>query len=407
MASAAVTPKAGVPTLWTLCAERLKDLLLAGKDLPDLGSVPSLLALELLRFAIVPASTSQGSPATAWACWLRHRPPRELHLVASLDMTPEARLRRFGPLGALRELHISGPALVLSDLDLEKGLAGAEHLQVLRLHDCPRLTGRFLRTFVGHCKGGGESSLRSLFCSACPGLLDSAMAYAAELPLLHLGVPGARQLTDATVAALSGGAGPAPLPTAAGHLVYLDLSQTSISDVGAELLARISGLEALLLSRTSRVSAATMRRLSGSLRLRAVMPDRPKVLVRSMATAAKLRETEHGSPPWGGAAEAALTAVAARVALAAPAPSDVDRWPEDAVRHAVAVLHCDGAQAEGLGGHAAKGGPEATLGAIAALRKRGLAPMAGDSQLHWAKAQRATVSDGHCDSRTWQRATEA
>ncbi|CAE8657019.1 unnamed protein product, partial [Polarella glacialis] len=99
--------------------------------------------------------------------------------------------------------------------------------------------------------------------------------------------------------------------------------------------------------------------------------------------------------------------VAARVALAAPAPSDVDRWPEDAVRHAVAVLHCDGAQAEGLGGHAAKGGPEATLGAIAALRKRGLAPMAGDSQLHWAKAQRATASDGHCDSRTWQRATEA
>eukprot|EP00933_Yihiella_yeosuensis_P048208 TRINITY_DN4427_c0_g1_i5.p1 TRINITY_DN4427_c0_g1~~TRINITY_DN4427_c0_g1_i5.p1 ORF type:complete len:400 (-),score=79.21 TRINITY_DN4427_c0_g1_i5:14-1213(-) len=340
-----------VPTLGELCIQRATNVLHQRGDLEGLEVLPEQMALELLR-AVVAQTSSGGdrSVSASWAGgWLRRRPPPELHLLGdSADMSRgfystrpsvEVRLQRLGSdvFTSLRHLRLSH-APNLTDTSLGP-LTLAPCIEELRIHGCPLLTGSFLIPFS---RPTGFPPLQQLFCSACPGLQDAHVSSVVDMPTLQkLGLPGAIQLSDSFVAALSGGAAPTPLPQTARNLVYLDLSQTSVSDAGAELLSRLKHLEALLLSRTSKISSAMLRRLCSSLRLQSPLPDRPKVLLKSLAAAKMLKEVEFGSDPFGGVASAALTAAAAKVVLMSRPPSEIDFWPEIAVRHGVAMLHLD------------------------------------------------------------------
>eukprot|EP00933_Yihiella_yeosuensis_P048207 TRINITY_DN4427_c0_g1_i4.p1 TRINITY_DN4427_c0_g1~~TRINITY_DN4427_c0_g1_i4.p1 ORF type:complete len:355 (-),score=60.55 TRINITY_DN4427_c0_g1_i4:502-1566(-) len=305
-----------VPTLGELCIQRATNVLHQRGDLEGLEVLPEQMALELLR-AVVAQTSSGGdrSVSASWAGgWLRRRPPPELHLLGdSADMSRgfystrpsvEVRLQRLGSdvFTSLRHLRLSH-APNLTDTSLGP-LTLAPCIEELRIHGCPLLTGSFLIPFS---RPTGFPPLQQLFCSACPGLQDAHVSSVVDMPTLQkLGLPGAIQLSDSFVAALSGGAAPTPLPQTARNLVYLDLSQTSVSDAGAELLSRLKHLEALLLSRTSKISSAMLRRLCSSLRLQSPLPDRPKVLLKSLAAAKMLKEVEFGSDPFGGVASAAM-----------------------------------------------------------------------------------------------------
>eukprot|EP00928_Gymnodinium_smaydae_P045688 TRINITY_DN30418_c0_g1_i1.p1 TRINITY_DN30418_c0_g1~~TRINITY_DN30418_c0_g1_i1.p1 ORF type:complete len:437 (+),score=39.62 TRINITY_DN30418_c0_g1_i1:186-1313(+) len=299
-------------------------------------------------------------------CFARRRPTSELHLEGlskGLPVAPALRALNTDSLSNLRILSL-GPAPELLDTDLGNALSVTPLLVSLRLLNCPRLTGAFLRYAVSDAKSG-LNHLESLICSGCSGLLDSeAGASAAALPsLLQLGFAGSQLLTDQTALALSVAAtrGVKQCEDSTSkrtqprlqRLVHLDLSQASLTDAVADLLSNLVDLKALVLSRTSLGSVA-LSQLASRLKLRACLPNRPKVLVRNLSIASELRAVEVGSPPvWAnderatrrpsqGGAEmpvtAALSASHARHALVFS-----KHWPEVAVRHAVALQLCEAA----------------------------------------------------------------
>merc|ERR1712032_1449736 len=108
-----------------------------------------------------------------------------------------------------------------------------------------------------------------------------------------------------------------------------------LTDMSVMRLARLSALEAVVLSRTD-VTFGSLRRLSAMTRLRIdVLPARPKVLVRSCTVAAGLHSAfAWRAPPLpmteGGALQSAE-------AVAASVTRNAAELKEDAVRHAAAV----------------------------------------------------------------------
>mmetsp|Transcript_108236 Transcript_108236/g.345680 ORF Transcript_108236/g.345680 Transcript_108236/m.345680 type:complete len:388 (-) Transcript_108236:81-1244(-) len=353
-------------TLSDICLVRLAAVCLAGGN-PELEFLPEPLARELLK-AIV---RQQAAPAhrrhEAWGLLLRCRPPPRLRLPPEVDGVRVLLALPGTVWGSLREIAL-GPVQGLSDAVLAAGLVQAPRLASLRLTGCLELTGHFVEALRG------STSLETLVCRGCVGLRPAALVGAAGLPLRRLGMAGAPHISDEAVAQLciaAAAEGPADEAKTVMQLSFLDLSGSAITDDVIDYLCLLpqAPLEALLLSRTPGVSHGSLMRLSKALRLRlGLLPDRPKVLVRSHTVAAKLHILEHGD---GAAASRSalpstgppppLTLAVARETLAALATVEVDACDDEAVlREAVAVLFCEGFGGAGRvpGAHARRGGAE-------------------------------------------------
>ena len=324
-------------SLQALCFAKLICVLLEGRD-AELERLPDSIATELLKGLVAVASRREPwKPCAAAALakglltWLRRRPVPELFLAGkwkeraaekclALLASPPPSLSRFSALQTLCISH--SPSLMDCDLAVLK----ASRLRTLQLHDCPCITG----AFIGQLSGI-SGSLRRLLCSKCAAISDGPVcAGLGELNLLHLSFSGSVKLTDEVAAVLTGGAAPSPVPGSSSSLTCLDLSQTLISDLGALALGRLE-LSCLALSRTS-VSVPALRELTSRLGLKPLLPNRPKVLLRSYAAAAEL-EAEI-LPAWASQASSALSPMAS-IPLGG---TDVSLWPEPAVRHAAALL---------------------------------------------------------------------
>ena len=334
-------------TLQTLCIKKLASILLEGKD-AQLELLPDFIAVQLLQeLSKSVAATRQQTQishalARALLTWLQRRPLHELILgkgkPGKVEQCAEKSLallgspsRGFSCFSALQVLCISHSA-GLRDDDL--AVLRTSRLQTLQLHECPCLDGSFIRFMSGSV----GQTLRRLLCKNCAGIADRPVCKGlGELCLNQLSFSGSVRLTDEVLALLTGGAAPSPVPRTSSSLTHLDLSQTVITDQGALSLARLESLSCLALSRTN-VSQGVLRELSKHLGLKPLMPNRPKVLLRSFAVASEL-EAEI-QPAWAHVAPAALDPQSSQVVLGGMGvgSSDICVWPEAAVRHAAALL---------------------------------------------------------------------
>lgn len=278
----------------------------------EVDRLPETLALEVLRALL--ANAAANAAVAALRRWTLRRPAWHLHVN---DVEGERILPRLIP---SRFIEVSLSAVEITDSEVSRLLVhSGSSLKILHLQNCKLLNGRFLSDMET------RPVLQRLLCDRCPGLLDDFVCRGLqELHLTHLSLAGAVRLTDAVASCLSGGAAPAPLPSVGVQLEYLDLSQTKVSDQGVSTLVRLP-LSVLMLSRTARVTAQCLRQLSASLGLRALMPDRPRVLLRNFQTLSAL------------SASVSMTTLDAKQLI--PALQKGEVWPEEAVRHAVQLLH--------------------------------------------------------------------
>ena len=311
-----------VPSLQAICLETLARALWRGDDV-DLQRLPELIAVQLLRLVL---AVDDGRLGRALAVWSRRRPPFHLR-IAGPEM---CRSLSFLPNQGLIEVFLSHmPELTDSQLSrlLLKSCQNMS-LKILQLQDCPLLMGQFIADISQSFPTRTRPSLQRLLCCRCTGLLDDFVCRGLPpLHLTHLSLSGSVHLTDAVVSCVSGGVAPAPLPQLGMQLEHLDLSQTKVSDQGVSTLVRLPSVSVLMLSRTTSVTSQCLRQLSTALGLRALLPDRPRVFLRNFRAAQTL---------------SALSEVTAPVLEAnklLPALQSGEAWSEEAIRHAVAVLH--------------------------------------------------------------------
>lgn len=313
-----------VPSLQDLCLKTLATELLQGRDV-QLGHLPETLALELLRHI---AGKDETQLTQALSIWTRQRPPWQLQVSGPFPCSSWSCLVPASH--ALREVYLSN-LLELTDSQLTLLLQNSwsRSLQILNLHECPLLTGHFLVNLLNMSSPLSQPSLQQLLCNQCRGFLDDVVCCALPgLHLTHLSLAGSIHLSDAILSCLSGGAAPAPVPLTMTDLRHLDLSQTKVTDQGASTLIRLPSLTVLMLSRTS-VTTTCLRTLSKTLKLHALMPDRPKVLVQNF------REAQEAARPK----QLSFSEIPAAVDGTILSSLDqVNTWPEDAVRHSLAIL---------------------------------------------------------------------
>ncbi len=312
-----------VPSLQDLCLNTLATELLQGRDV-QLRHLPETLALELLRHI---AGKDEKQLTQALAIWTRQRPPWQLQVSGPCPYSGWSCLVPASH--ALREVYLSH-LLELTDSQLTLLLQNSWScsLQILNMHECPLLTGQFLLNLLD-ISSQLQPSLQQLLCNQCRGFLDDLVCSALPgLRLTHLSLAGSIHLSDAILSCLSGGAAPAPVPLTTIDLRHLDLSQTKVTDQGASTLIRLPSLTVLMLSRTS-VTTTCLRTLSKTLKLHALMPDRPKVLVQNF------REAQEAARPTQLSFSDTPAAVDGTILSSL---DQVHTWPEDAVRHALAIL---------------------------------------------------------------------
>eukprot|EP00439_Symbiodinium_sp_Y106_P051218 s83_g6.t2 len=293
----------------SLCFAKLAHVLLEGKD-AELERLPDSIAAGLLK-SLVALSATKENLSNGLRTWLQRRPLQELILIGKgqsheapkcleILSSPSAcsRIPGISTFSNLQMLCICH-ACTLKDVDL--AVLRATHLETLQLESCPGLSGDFVEYL--QLPAG---SLRRLLCRDCGGISDRPLLGHSGRPgigeltqtLTQLGFSGSARLSNELVAVLTGG------------------------------LSRLETLSCLALSRT-KVSMPGLKELSKRLGLKPLLPNRPKVLLRSFAAAQDL--DAEILPAWASQAPAALDPVASL------GSKDLAFWPEAAVRHATAL----------------------------------------------------------------------